>query len=512
MKPVKGSAHRALLEDFIASMSAEDALYIIFNFIKNHLLPQQIICFSAERSKQFVNIFIDYSINGFTNIYYSNRVKYFVPWELIMESYINKNSNFVIMNDVQKLPDFKKQFTGNPFEYRSSLAITLHIDEKEDRSFTMLLMHAEPNVFKSEHRQFLMPLYSILQKLTLPFFRNKAEPHLTLTAEGPLPHSSEALLRNCPGLELVMRQVDAIAPTSCTVLINGPTGSGKELVAGTLHSLSRRKNEPFIKVNCGAIPETLIESEFFGFEKGAFTGATSARTGYFEQAHGGTLYLDEVGELSKNAQTRLLRVLETQEIQRVGGSRCIKLDVRIIAATNRDLWELVREGQFREDLCYRLYVFPLFIPALRNRAKDIPILMDYFYKYYVQSMGLNNPPALHQHAVRRLAECPWPGNVRQLRYTMERELLMSIATQAKELLFDNLEGAQPQAVSKHIRSILGPETAAQIRQALSFSSGRIQGPGGAAERLGLHPATLRSRMRSLGIPLPRQHKAQAKRG
>lgn len=215
--------------------------------------------------------------------------------------------------------------------------------------------------------------------------------------------SPEALLRRCPGLKREMRQVDIVAPRNSTVLIQGPSGSGKELVAETIHSLSPRAERPLIKVNCGAIPPTLLDSELFGHEKGAFTGAASAHAGYFEQARGGTLYLDEIGELELPVQVRLLRVLESREIRRVGGTRRIPVDVRIIAATHRNLEEMVRDGRFREDLWYRLCVYPLDIPALAHRPGDIPVLASHFYTVYAREMEASSPPVLSSRFLLDLA-------------------------------------------------------------------------------------------------------------
>jgi transcriptional regulator with GAF, ATPase, and Fis domain len=311
----------------------------------------------------------------------------------------------------------------------------------------------------------------------------------------------EEIVGSSFGLREVMEQVWKVSPLPSPVLLVGETGSGKELIAHAIHNLSPRHNGPLVAVNCGAIPETLLDSELFGHEKGAFTGAVAQRRGRFERADKGTIFLDEVGELPAQAQVRLLRVLQEKEIERVGGSRVIKIDIRIISATHRNLEELVAEGVFRADLYYRLGVYPILIPPLRERRADIPALISHFMEKKVHEMGLRVTPTLAPGAIDRLRGYNWPGNVREVANVVERALIQS---NGKPLTFDDI-GVAPRQVSE---APSGPfkleEMEAQhIMQVMKMANGKIEGKNGAAEILGINPATLRHRMRKLGIPFGR---------
>lgn len=316
------------------------------------------------------------------------------------------------------------------------------------------------------------------------------------------------MLKRCPSLAVLVRQVEGLAATDATVLVQGESGVGKELVADSLHGLSSRRHGPFVTVNCAALPENLAESLFFGHERGAFTGAAHTHVGFFEQAHGGTLFLDEVGELTLLTQARLLRVLETQSFRRVGGMRELSADVRLVAATNRDLKEMVRRGTFREDLFYRLYVYPLTIPPLRERREDIAPLIQYFYSDLIHRRGMGTAPPISMEQVADLCLRSWPGNVRQLRNVLERSLLEAVISRSAFVNFTRaLQDDDPTYGLEALMSTGGTlkeVKARAIAAALKESKGRIQGEHGAATRLGLSPNTLRARMRELGIPLPRE--------
>ncbi|MEW6673223.1 MAG: sigma 54-interacting transcriptional regulator [Thermodesulfobacteriota bacterium] len=312
------------------------------------------------------------------------------------------------------------------------------------------------------------------------------------------------------GLKEVMQEVRHVAPLPSPVLLLGETGTGKELIAGAIHNLSLRSRGPFIKVNCGAIPETLVDSELFGHEKGAFTGALNLKRGRFERAHEGTIFLDEIGELPLHAQTRLLRVLQEREIERVGGTAPIKVDIRIISATNRNLETMVSEGHFREDLYYRIRVFPIIIPPLRNRKSDIPILVHHFIQKKIQEMGLPWMPAVAPGALDRLLAYRWPGNVRELENAVERALILC---EGKPLQFDDI--ASPPAALSLQENIeqdrqqplsLDEVNARHIRKVLQITAGRVEGKEGAAELLKINPGTLRHRMKMLGVPFGRRAK------
>jgi len=319
------------------------------------------------------------------------------------------------------------------------------------------------------------------------------------------------------GLRGVMEVVRQVAPLNSPVLLLGETGTGKELIATAIHNLSPRREGPFITVNCGAIPENLIDSELFGHEKGAFTGALSRKRGRFERANGGTVFLDEVGELKPEVQVRLLRVLQVREIERVGGTEPIKVDIRVVAATHRDLEAMVRERELREDLYFRIKVFPIVIPPLRDRKGDIPSLVQHFLQKKSGEMGFNSIPSLRPGTLERLMAYPWPGNVRELENAIERALILS---KGKALIFTDLEAtprAEPMSVSpgagEPVSGFQTEDTLAldeivsrHIRRVLEMTGGRVGGERGAAKLLQINPSTLRKRMRKLGIPFGRKTK------
>lgn len=305
------------------------------------------------------------------------------------------------------------------------------------------------------------------------------------------------------GLRNIMEMVRQVAPLSNTVLLLGETGTGKEVIANAIHFTSPRKDGPFIKVNCGAIPENLIDSELFGHEKGAFTGAVTEKRGRFERAAGGTIFLDEIGELPSQAQVRLLRVLQNREIERVGGDKPIPVDIRVIAATHRNLENMVSENRFREDLWFRLNVFPIIVPPLRQRKEDVPALARHFVALKSRELGIAAPPAIAPGALERLVNYSWPGNVRELENLVEREL---IRHQGGQLKFDSMAVIQSRG---KVETVMGESTGGpldldeamslHIAKVLEMTKGKIHGPGGAAELLGINPNTLRARMNKLGV-------------
>lgn len=315
------------------------------------------------------------------------------------------------------------------------------------------------------------------------------------------------------GLKGVMEQVIKVAPLSSPVVLQGETGTGKELIANAIHNFSPRSNGPLIKVNCGAIPDTLIDSELFGHEKGAFTGALSQQRGRFERAHGGTIFLDEVSELPLNAQVRLLRVLQEKELERVGGNQSIKVDIRIISATHQDLRKLVGENLFREDLYYRLCVFPIVIPPLRERKGDIPALVEYFMRKKAKEIGLHFMPQLIPGTIERLIEYNWPGNIRELSNAVERAVIIH---EGEPLGFEDIVGIQPHEHTADNSRLAGSDMtlhdveASHIRNTLEMAGGKVEGKDGAAAALGMNPGTLRHRMRKLGIPFGRAARTSGK--
>ena len=307
------------------------------------------------------------------------------------------------------------------------------------------------------------------------------------------------------GLKAVVEKIHQVASLQSPVLLLGETGTGKEIIANEIHYTSPRKDGPFIKVNCGAIPETLLDSELFGHEKGAFTGAMSQKKGRFERANKGTIFLDEDWRTLPSAQVRLLHVLQNKEIERVGGTSPIPVDVRIISATHRNLEEMIASEKFREDLWFRLNVFPIHIPPLRYRKEDIPALVNHFIDHKTKEFNLKERPQLARGALNRLLAYDWPGNVRELENFVERVLIQhrggALSFETLSPLFvsadrDRVQGSRRQLALLSLDEI----TAQHIRRALEMAGGKINGPGGAAQILQLHPNTLRNRMNKMGIP------------
>jgi len=332
------------------------------------------------------------------------------------------------------------------------------------------------------------------------------------------------------GLKHVMELVDQIAPLNNTVLLLGETGVGKEVIANAIHYSSPRRNGPLIKINCGAIPENLIDSELFGHEKGAFTGAATRKLGRFERAHGGTILLDESGELPAAVQVRLLRVLQTKEIERVGGTGSIPVDIRVIAATHRNLEKMVLENKFRQDLWFRLNIFPVEIPPLRHRREDIMTLVHHFMTCKAREMGMRTPPPVAESAYEPLTNYDWPGNVRELENVVERALIQNrgrtlpldpfsssrLTSRSPEQIkgdaacafpclaaLDSGEGEQKAGGDDSSLS-LDEVVARQIERVLESTQGKVNGAGGAAEILRIHPSTLRHKMEKLGIVYGRE--------
>jgi len=312
--------------------------------------------------------------------------------------------------------------------------------------------------------------------------------------ENRMKHRFEHIIGQSDGLKYVLYRAEQVAPANTTVLILGETGTGKELIAASVHAMSPRKERPLITVNCAALPGNLIESELFGREKGAFTGADTRRVGRFEVANGSTLCLDEIGELPLEMQAKLLRVIQHNEFERLGSSQTIKVDVRIVATTNRNLEEEVRKGNFRQDLYYRLNVFPITVPPLRQRREDIPLMVQTFLERYSRKMG-KQITSIHREAMKTLQEYPWPGNVRELESVIERAVIMCTGPVLR--LADKLETSSPPLLSA-MRTLEETERN-QILTILSETRWRIEGKDGAAAVLGLHPSTLRARMHKLRI-------------
>jgi len=313
----------------------------------------------------------------------------------------------------------------------------------------------------------------------------------------------QEIIGNSSVLRNVLRQVEAVAPTGSTVLIHGETGTGKELIARAVHNLSQRQANPFVKLNCAAIPTGLLESELFGHERGAFTGAVAQRIGRFELASQGTIFLDEVGEIPLELQPKLLRVLQEREFERLGGSRTLRTNARLIAATNRDLYSMVEEQKFRSDLFYRLSVFPIHVPPLRERTEDIPFLVRHFAQYFAFNMG-KRIETISSETMSALLRYPWPGNIRELQNVIERAVILSPGPILKVPLAD-LKTRGTEAVPQNGSSTLEEVERRHILSVLEQTNWVFAGPNGAAARLGIKRPTLQFRMQKLGISRPQRH-------
>jgi formate hydrogenlyase transcriptional activator len=320
------------------------------------------------------------------------------------------------------------------------------------------------------------------------------------------PRRFEQLIGKSRTLDVVLEQVERVAPTDSTVLIQGETGTGKELIARAVHNVSSRCGRPFIKLNCAAIPDALLESELFGHERGAFTGAVAQKAGRFELADKGTLFLDEVGDIPLALQPKLLRVLQEQEFERLGGTRTHQVDVRLVAATNRDLAGMVKRREFRDDLYYRLNVFPIQLPPLRARSEDVPLLVAHFVEIYSRRMG-KQIEHITAETMSALSSYQWPGNIRELQNFIERSVILS----AGPVLHPPLAELRPSPELESLGAITLEEAERDhIRKTLEYTRWVVAGPNGAAARLGVKRSTLYFRMQKLGIsrsntkPIPAQ--------
>jgi transcriptional regulator with GAF, ATPase, and Fis domain len=291
--------------------------------------------------------------------------------------------------------------------------------------------------------------------------------------------------------------VETVAPTDATVLVLGETGTGKELIARAIHRISPRRERTFVKLNCASIPSGLLESELFGHEKGAFTGAVSQKLGRLELAHQGTLFLDEVGEIPLELQPKLLRALQEKEFERLGGTRTIRVDLRLIAATNRDLDQMVKEGSFRSDLYYRLKVFPIELPPLRERPEDIPLLVSYFVDKHARHLG-RRIETISPETMAALTQWRWPGNIRELENFLERAVILSQGTVLRAPLSE-LHTTEDPAPAPETQPTLEAAERDHIIKVLRETGGMVGGPDGAAARLGLKRTTLNSKLKKLGI-------------
>ena len=423
------------------------------------------------------------------------------------------------MDQTRRCLRFQSELSGATGE-KSGVVICLPLGEEVKTQFSIPLMSRgselgflvlgrfQENPFGGDEVEFLA---QVAGQVAIVIDNSLAHRHIAHLTEKLTPENfrfedeilSETNFKEIVGrstaLRSLLRQVETVAPTDATVLIYGETGTGKELIARALHDLSGRHSNPFVKLNCAAIPTGLLESELFGHERGAFTSAVAHRIGRFELANRGTIFLDEIGEIPLELQPKLLRVLQEREFERLGSSRTLRTDARLIAATNRDLGALVQEQKFRSDLFYRLNVFPVHVPALRERREDIPVLVHHFVQRFSQRMN-KNIESVSKRAMDALINHSWPGNIRELENVIERAVILSsgpeLRVPVKELtqLAPGTDTWKPQTLEEAER--------AHIMATLKKTRWVIAGPKGAAIRLGLNRSTLQFRMTKLGIIRP----------
>ena len=423
--------------------------------------------------------------------------------------------DFLIINRPEEDPVGKIIAPALGFQGGSFIALRLRIEGQ--RLGVVDLFSNQRDRFTEEHARlfkflrepFAIAMANALKHQEMVNLKEQLASDNRYLSQELLSYSGDEIIGENQGLKYVMLMVKQVAPLNNTVLLLGETGVGKEVIANAIHLSSTRGEGPFIKVNCGAIPESLIDSELFGHEKGAFTGAVKRKRGLFERADMGTLFLDEIGELPPSAQVRLLRVLQTHEIERVGGSPPIPLDIRVIAATHRNLENMVGAGDFREDLWFRINVFPIPIPPLRQRKEDVPDLVRYLVGKKSRELGLRKPPYISQGIISPLQGYDWPGNVRDLENVVERALIQHrggplvisrFARQSETL-------HKPEGVEGEPRPlILNELIATHIQEVLEMAGGKVNGQNGAAELLGVNPNTLRNRMKKLGIIYGRRYR------
>ena len=395
-----------------------------------------------------------------------------------------------------------RRVLGEIFDMQSLLSFPLQL--KNGGIWSFYFYSRRHDAYNSEH---IALIHRLQETLVRKLEENRATEKIgTVQKTSSLPGARSidtpafgGIIGNSHLLLNVFDQIAQVAPFDTSVLVLGETGTGKERIADCIHNLSSRKAKPLVKVNCAALPSTLIESELFGHAKGSFTGATEKRTGKFEQANGGTIFLDEIGEMPVDLQVKFLRVLQEKEIEPIGGNAPVKIDVRVIAATNRNLEREVAEGRFRLDLYYRLNVFPITLPPLRDRIEDIPALVSHFISVYNHKSG-KMIDGLSEKALKNIMTYDWPGNIRQLEHLIERSVLVTKGNIIEDLPLPSAskEITAPPTQVFSIKTIHENERD-YIIQVLKKCGGKIWGAGGAAEVLNLPPSTLKSKMKKLGI-------------
>jgi formate hydrogenlyase transcriptional activator len=414
-------------------------------------------------------------------------------WELQNKGYVRYDDLPLETKDGRPIA---VEFVSNVYLVNHHKVIQCNIRDITERKLIAEALQQAHNELERRVEERTVELRTALSEIKTMKDQLEAE-NIYFRQEIKMKHQFDHILGQSDGLKYVLYRAEQVAPTNTTVLILGETGTGKELIAAAIHNLSPRKDRPLISVNCAALPVNLIESELFGREKGAFTGADTRQVGRFEVANGSTLCLDEIGELPLEVQAKLLRAIQHNEFERLGSSHTIKVDTRIVATTNRNLEEEVRRGRFRQDLYYRLNVFPITVPPLRQRKEDIPLLVQAFIERYARKLG-KQITSIQKETMKALQDYPWPGNVRELESVLERAVILCPGPVLQ--LADKLE-ISSLPLSSTVRTMEEMERN-QILKTLSETRWRIEGKDGAAAILSLHPSTLRARMHKLGILRP----------
>ena len=444
-----------------------------------------------------------------------NKVDDLVPFPVEARSALRdiQMHDIAIINDSSKNPLARAvhKYYGDPV--CSALVLPLVIDKKDLGGVTLRAygknrftdVHA--NLFLQLKGPFAIALSNTLKHQEIVEMKEVLADENQYLRKKLHQLSADTVIGDSPKWKDVLDMVHLVGPMDCPVLLLGETGVGKEIVANAVHSCSLRKDTPFIKINCGALPEGLLDSALFGHEKGAFTGAVGSRKGFFERANQGTVFLDEIGEMPMQAQVRLLRILQNKELERVGGTTTISVDTRIIAACQHNLEGMVNANRFRSDLWFRLNVFPITIPPLRERKEDIPALVRHFIKRKAMGLKVESTPKLSPGAIDILMAHDWPGNVRELENVVERAVILSRGAPLDFrafLPFQQRFEVHPHSEKENKILKLDQLIKEHIQDVLGRTHGKIYGPGGAADILGVNANTLRNRMNKLGIPYKRQ--------
>ncbi len=402
----------------------------------------------------------------------------------------------VLTHRLRRLPPFKtadiKLYPEDKSDSKPAISLPLQIG---NTPIGTLFLYTHEPIKQDRRSKELTPTIANLVTNTLNHLLTQEKIQHQLIESNKYSHKE--IIGSGPEMQKIFQLLTRVSPTNSTILLLGETGTGKELVANSIHHNSPRKNRLLVKVNCAALPSNLIESELFGHEKGSFTGASETRQGKFELASHGTLFLDEIGEMPLDLQVKLLRAIQEKEIERVGGSAPFKVDVRIIAATNRNLQKEMEEGRFRSDLFYRLNVFPITLPPLREHKEDIPALAMYFMDKYAKNSG-KKVTDISNRVMDQLMAYSWPGNIRELEHLIERSVLLTKTPTIQEIMLPVKTKYTRSEESAAIKTLAESEKA-NILEALKHAKGKVSGPGGAAELLGLPYSTLNSRIKKLGI-------------